>query len=97
MEGMQQILGVIAVFGLLAATLWWLRRRGVAHVAGLPRRRKATLLHPVDRLPLSPTHTLHLVRVADRAILLAVSPSGCQVVESSTWAHLEGHFLGAPQ
>jgi hypothetical protein len=27
--------------------------------------------------------------VADRAILIAASPSGCQVVESSPWAEIQ--------
>ena len=92
MEGLQQVLAALAVLGLLGATLWWLRSRGLAQVSGLPRRRKSGLLESVERLPLSPTHTLHLVRVADRAILLACSPSGCQLVESSPWKQIEANL-----
>lgn len=89
METLQQTLSVIAVLGLLGATLWWLRRRGFASVGSLPLRRKDGVLHSVERLPLSATHTLHLVRAGDRAILLACSPAGCQVVEAAPWSHYE--------
>lgn len=97
MEGIQQILGVIAVFGLLAATLWWLRRRGMAQIPGLSRRRKLSILQIVDRVPLAATHSLHLVRMADRAILLTVSPTGCQVLESSPWASIQAHLSEDPR
>ncbi|MEI9977195.1 MAG: flagellar biosynthetic protein FliO [Ignavibacteriota bacterium] len=92
MEGFQQILGVMVVFGLLAATLWWARRRGLAQVPALAQRRKVRILQIVDRVSLAPAHSLHLIRMADRAILLTVSPSGCQVLESSPWASIEGHI-----
>lgn len=88
MEVLQQIAAVLAVLGLLAGSLWWLRRRGIAYIA-TPRRRAPGVLQNVERLQLSATVTLHLVRVADRAILIAASPSGCQVVESSPWAEIQ--------
>ncbi len=89
METLQQMLGVVAVLGLLGATLWWLRRRGFATVGSLPLRRATGALQSVERLPLSATHSLHLVRAGDRAILLACSPAGCQVVETAPWSHYE--------
>lgn len=89
MEELQQMLAVMAVLGLLGGALWWLRRRGIAHFSGPPRLRKTGILQSVERLPLTASHTLHLVRMADRAILIASSPAGCQVVESSPWAELE--------
>lgn len=97
MESIQQIFAVLAVLGLLAGTLFWLRRRGMAHVPVLSRRRGNSVLQAADRLQLSPTHALHLVRMADRAILLAISPSGCQVVETSSWAQIEGRLRETPQ
>ena len=89
MESIQQAFAVLAVFGLLGATLWWLRRRGLAHVSGITRRRKGAILQSVESLPLSAGHALHLVRFADRAILLACSSAGCHVVESNPWAQIE--------
>lgn len=35
----------------------------------------------LERLVLSPHHSLHLVRVAGRALLVGVSPAGIQVLE----------------
>jgi flagellar biosynthetic protein FliO len=70
-----------AVLALLAATLWWLRRRGLAWL--LPARKAARRrMECLERLPLGPQHTLHLVRLGDRAMLVAASPAGCTLVES---------------
>jgi flagellar biogenesis protein FliO len=90
MQALQQVLAVLAVFGLLGGSLWWLRSRGIASISGVTRKRTG-LMQNVERLPLTATHTLHLIRVADRAILIASSPGGCQVVESSPWAQWEQH------
>ena len=90
MESLQQTLGVLAVFGLLGATLWWLRSRGLAQVSGIGLRRKGNVLQRVESLPLSGGNVLHLVRVADRAILITASPAGCHLVESRPWAQVEG-------
>jgi len=81
MEVIQQAAAVAAVLGLLAATLWWLRRRGLAGVA-LGKRPSGRRLEALERLPLGPQHTLHLVRLGETALLLAVSPSGCALVRS---------------
>ena len=42
---------------------------------------KQRLLQSIERLPLTPQHSLHLVRVEDRTVLVAVSPSGCSLLE----------------
>jgi flagellar biogenesis protein FliO len=83
METIQQVLAVTMVLGLLGGTLWWLRRRGLATIAGLPARRKAGGLQRLERLPLTATHTLHLVKVGEREVLIACSPAGCQVIEGA--------------
>jgi flagellar biogenesis protein FliO len=85
MEMLQQFAGVAVVMGMLAAAVWWLRRRGLAYLPVVPMRRKTGLLQNVERLPLSPHHTLHLVRMEGRVLLIAVSPSGCQMLDSSPW------------
>jgi hypothetical protein len=85
---MEQILAVMAVFALLGGSLWWMKKRGIAAISGfsrLPQRRSGGTMESLERLPLTATHVLHLVRVADRAILIASSPAGCQVVETSPW------------
>ncbi len=86
MEYLQQMLAVLAVFGFLGGSLWWLRKRGLARFTiGGGGNKKAGVLAQVESLPLSPTHTLHLVRMADRGILVASWPGGCQAIESSAW------------
>jgi hypothetical protein len=92
MESLQQIFGVLLVFALLGGTLWWLRGRGLARVAGITRQRKGGILQSVECLPLSGGNVLHLVRVADRAILIAASPTGCHLVESGPWDRIESHL-----
>ncbi|HUJ23028.1 MAG TPA: flagellar biosynthetic protein FliO [Bryobacteraceae bacterium] len=77
----QQILAVILVLGLLAGALWLLRSRGLAHYHGLPGRKSPRQLESIARLPLTAHHSVHLVRVSDHAVLLALSPSGCTLVE----------------
>jgi len=42
----------------------------------------------VERLPLSPQHSLQLVRVAERVFLIALSPSACTMIESASWNDL---------
>jgi flagellar biosynthetic protein FliO len=89
MELVQELAAVAAVLALLAATLWWLRRRGFA--ALLPMKRAAgRRLECLERLSLSPQHTLHLVRVGDTALLLASTPAGCALVQSLPWGDVEG-------
>ena len=85
MEYLQQTLAVLAVFGILGGSLWWLRRRGVANIAMPSSKKTNRILSQTERLPISPTHSLHLVRMADRAILIASWPGGCQAIESSSW------------
>lgn len=82
MESIQQALAVLAVLGLLAGTLWWLKRKGLAAVALGRRGGAGRRLELMERLPLTPHHSLHLVRIGERAILIAVSPSGCSVIDA---------------
>jgi flagellar biogenesis protein FliO len=71
---------------LLAGLLFWLRRRGVVRFRiGFPRQKTARRLEVMERLPLTPQHSLHMVRMGDRELLIGVSPSGCSVLQS--WDH----------
>jgi flagellar biogenesis protein FliO len=81
----QQVLAVCLVLGLLGAALWLLRSRGLAHFRPPIRRKSSRHLEAIARLPLTPQHSVHLIRVSDHAILLALSPSGCTLVESVPW------------
>ncbi len=82
MEAMEQMMAVAAVLALLVGTLWWLRSRGWANVR-LAGRPSGCRLESLERLGLAPQHALHVVRFHDRVLLLAVSPSGCAVIDQA--------------
>ena len=87
MEFIRQIAAVGAVLAGFAAVLWILRRYGIARAWGwanlLPvRRRTVRSLESLERLPLTAQHTLHLVRLGERALLLAATPGGCTLVQT---------------
>ena len=79
-----QTVAVFLVLGLLLTFLWLLRRKGLANTnMGLVRRAgKTKHMQVVERVPLTANHSLHLVRVQDRVILIGVSPSGCSQIDS---------------
>jgi flagellar biosynthetic protein FliO len=89
MEVLGQFAAVVAVLALAAATSWWLRRRGFAGSL-LPRKAAGRRLESVGRLPLGPQQTLHLVRLGERALLVASSPSGCVLLQTVDWREVEG-------
>ena len=88
MEGIAQFAAVAGVLLLLAAALWWLRRRGFAGpvLAGKGAGRR---LESSERMPLGPQHTLHLVRLGERAFLVASSPGGCALLENVAWREID--------
>jgi len=82
MEAIQQTLVVVFVLGLLGATLYFLRSKGLAQFSGKGMGRvSARRMQSLERLALTPQHSLHLVNVSGRVILIAVSPGGCSVVD----------------
>ena len=82
MESVQQALSVILVLGLLGGALWWLRRKGMAQFTlKTPGGGRGRSIQVIERMSLTPQHSLHLVRVADRTMLIAASPSGCSILE----------------
>ena len=82
MDPLQQAAAVLLVLVLLGATIYGLRAKGVVTMlrrssGGMNQRQ----LESIDRLPLTPHHSLHLVRVEGRTVLIAVSPNGCYIVD----------------
>ena len=79
-----QTIAVFFVLALLAATLWLLRRKGLATVNTVLAKRlsKQKWMQVVERVPLTANHSLHLVRIQDRVLLIGVSPSGCHQIDS---------------
>jgi flagellar biogenesis protein FliO len=78
MDWLRQIAAIALVFGLLAAALLWLRSHGMAGWKATASR-KITL---VDRLRLTPQHSVHIVRVGKRNFLIAVHANGCTLLDS---------------
>jgi flagellar biosynthetic protein FliO len=89
MEMVGQFAAVVAVLALAAATSWWLRRRGFAGSLR-PGKAASRRLESVGRLPIGPQQTLHLVRLGERALLVASSPSGCALLQTVNWREVEG-------
>ena len=91
MELLQQLISIVAVLLLLGAALWWLRSRGMAKFS-LPgvRARGPRRLELIERLTLTPQHSVCLVRVADKAMLIGLSPSQCTLLDGVSRASVEG-------
>jgi flagellar biogenesis protein FliO len=89
MEIVQQIGTVIAVLGGLIGLLLWLRNKGVAKLSFTrPSNRSGARLESLDRITLTAQHSLHLVRVGDRALLIGLSPTQCNVLDNQPWKEL---------
>jgi flagellar biogenesis protein FliO len=74
MDVIRQSLAITFVFLLLWAALWFLRkRRGVSSLTG---RANKGLMASRAKLTLSAQHSVHLVRIGDRDLVVAVHPSG---------------------
>ncbi len=97
MELWREASALVAVFGLLALAVSALRKR-TGQAVGLFRPHAARSLTSVERISLTPQHSLHLVRVAGRELLLATHPHGCTVISDGDSAeraappHREGRL-----
>jgi flagellar biogenesis protein FliO len=83
MDVLRQAGSVLLVFSLLGAVLWALRRGGRISIQGFARKRllgSTKEMASLERLSLTPQHTLHRVRVCGREILVATHPQGCTVL-----------------
>jgi len=80
MELARQVVSVLAVFALLGAVLWMLRRGGLASVRGLRAGARERRLESLERLTLTPQHSLHLVRVGRQEVVVAAHPRGCALL-----------------
>ena len=94
MDVLRQALSVLLVFSLLGALLWTLRRSGRISFQGLARKRvqgNTKSMVAVERLALTPQHTLHMIRINGREVLVATHPQGCSIVTPA----VEERALGA--
>ncbi|HWZ34286.1 MAG TPA: flagellar biosynthetic protein FliO [Bryobacteraceae bacterium] len=85
MEIFQQLFAVFFVLAVLCACLWLFRRNGWA-LRTPSRRKRSGLPHQLEvleGLTLTPHHSLHLVRLADRVLLVGLSPQGCSLLDTA--------------
>jgi flagellar biogenesis protein FliO len=80
MDLIQSFAGVVLVMSLLGGALLVLKRRGLV----VPRLQSGGVrkLEIIERVSLGPHHALHLVRTGDRCVLIATSPSSCQLLDA---------------
>jgi len=75
MDIVRQSLAITVVLALLWAALWLLRKRGALGI--VPRKTgDPGALQSRGRLALSQQHSIHVVRVRERELVLALHPSG---------------------
>lgn len=79
----QQFFAVAVVLGLLCVLVWAMKRKGWARVRIRGSRDSQNRLEVIDRLVLTPHHSVHLIRMADRTLLVGLSPNGCNLLETS--------------
>ena len=82
MDIVRQILAVVFVFALLWVALWLLRRKGTVRIG--TRKGEPPRIESRGKLALSAQHSLHLIRVADREVLVGLHPSGFTVICEAT-------------
>lgn len=87
MDVLRQVFSVLLVFALLGAVLWLLRRGGKISFQGMAWKRAlgdTRTMVAVERLSLTPQHTLHIVRIDGRDVLVVTHPQGCSVLTTAT-------------
>lgn len=78
---MQQFLAVIFVLLSLWGAVWYFRRKGFAvRSAPLLGRKQTHPIEQVDRMRLTPQHSIHLLSVEGRKLLVGVHPQGITVL-----------------
>jgi flagellar biogenesis protein FliO len=73
----EQLLAVVFVLLLLASAIWVFQRKRVWRWPAFGRAVSGPALTAVlERVPLTAQHSLHVVKVGDRMLLVATHPSG---------------------
>jgi flagellar biogenesis protein FliO len=82
MEDMyRQFLGVLLVLGILVTALYLLKQRGIVRFSGVRMPGGADrIVKVVERIPLTAQHTMHVVQIGQRRVLISSSPGSCQLI-----------------
>jgi flagellar biosynthetic protein FliO len=84
MELSEQILAVVMVLAILGGALWILKRKGIVQTSlRRPARSGEPRLEVIDRLALTPQHSVHLIRMGGRTLLVGLSPAGCNLLDAA--------------
>jgi flagellar biogenesis protein FliO len=75
----RQFGGIVLVLLMLAGLLWFAKRRGLARL-GFRNRGGERIVTVLERVSLTPQHTLHVLVVGGRRLLLTSSPGNCQLI-----------------
>jgi flagellar biogenesis protein FliO len=76
MDILRQSLAITFVFALLWTAMWLLRRKGRMRIGTGKNRGHCGLLESRGKLVLSQQHSIQLVRIGTRELVLALHPSG---------------------
>lgn len=100
MDILQQISAVAFVFLLLGGVVWTLRKNRATNALRLPwtnrgAARPGRQLELLDRLPLTPQHSLHFVRVLETTYLVATHAGGATMVPVSDASNFQATFVNA--
>ncbi len=79
MEALQPVAAIVLVLALLGGALFLLKRRGMATFTGSAGRPRQ--LELIERVALDAQHSIHLVRVGGRSVLIATAPGQCQILD----------------
>jgi flagellar biosynthetic protein FliO len=94
-QAVSNVAAVVLVLALLVLTVWVLRRKGLANFsAGALLNQRQRRLNVVERLALSPQHSLYLVQMTDQLLLLGSSPAGISLIETAGGAKRSSHLPG---
>jgi flagellar biogenesis protein FliO len=89
MELIPQFFAILFVLALLAAAIWLLRRKSLLQFNLPGRGQSPRQINAVERLSLTPQHSVHLLRIGERGVLLSTHPAGCTLLESRPWQEFE--------
>ncbi len=79
MELLQQGLALVLVFALLGTALWFVKTRQSPNLRLRGGERK---MQVIERVSLTPQHTLCLVKVGERLVMIGTAPSSCQLIQT---------------
>lgn len=93
MDLARQSLAITLIFSLLWAVLWLLKRRGVIRIRG--HRSGRDLIESRGKLALTAQHSIHLVQLGHRNLVVAVHPGGMTLLCDAPRS-LGGEGAGGP-